>query len=86
MKLSALVQTLKRLFSRKKARQTGKIKFYDRKKRFGFIVTNSSEYFFHASDTRTENANALRDGKDVTFVLVQGKKGLQAVEVELLKN
>ena len=86
MTLSTFVQTLKRLFSRKKTRQNGIIKFYDRKKRFGFIMTDNQEYFFHASSTRSENIKGLRDGKTVSFVLVNGKKGLQADQVELLKN
>ena len=86
MTLSTLVQTFKRIFFPKKLRQNGTIKFYDRKKRFGFIMTNNQEYFFHASATRSENIKGLRDGKDVTFVLIKGKKGLQADKVELLKS
>jgi CspA family cold shock protein len=86
MTLSTLIQTFKRLLCRKKARQHGIIKFYDRKKRFGFITTDNQEYFFHASSTRSENIKGLRDGKTVSFVLVKGKKGLQADQVELLKS
>ena len=86
MTLSTLIQTFKRIFFPKKLRQQGTIKFYDRKKRFGFIVTHNQEYFFHASATSAENIKGLRDGKDVSFVVVEGKKGLQADQVELLKN
>ena len=86
MTLSSLVQTIKNLFSRKKQRQHGTIKFYDRKKRFGFIVTDDQEYFFHASATQSDSIKGLRDGKMVSFTLIKGKKGWQADQVELLKN
>ena len=81
-----LIQTLKSLFSRStgKAAQSGTIKFFDRKKRFGFIVAGKNEYFFHATSTKPNDFRALRDGATVTFDVIQGKKGAQADNVEVM--
>ena len=81
-----LIQTIKSLFSRStpKASQSGTIKFFDRKKRFGFIVAGKNEYFFHATSTKPNDFRALRDGASVTFDVIQGKKGAQADNVEVM--
>lgn len=81
-----LIQWLKRLFCPKKpgTQLSGTIKFFDRKKRFGFIISNKQEYFFHAAATHPKDFRALQDGVKVTFVLVQGKKGAQADRVEIV--
>jgi CspA family cold shock protein len=81
-----LLQTIKSLFRRKIANcdtQSGIIKFYDRKKRFGFIIAGKKEYFFHATSTKPQDFRALRDGASVTFQVVQGKKGDQADNVRV---
>jgi len=69
-----------------KERQKGVIKFFDRKKRFGFIVAADSEYFFHAAAIRGNDYRFLQDGVEVGFVLVQGRKGLQADDVMILSK
>jgi CspA family cold shock protein len=85
MSIKAIFQSLRRIFSgRQGQKQQGVIKFFDRKKRFGFIVTGNQEYFFHASSARGEDFKALRDGIQVAFVITQGKKGPQADKIELL--
>ncbi|WP_420573500.1 cold-shock protein [Kordia sp.] len=61
----------------------GKVSFFDSSKGFGFIIDaeNNEKYFTHVSgiiDTITENDK-------VTFELEQGKKGLNAVKVTLIK-
>jgi cold shock protein len=60
---------------------TGIVKFFNNSKGFGFIKDKDSnkEYFVHASgliDQVTEN-------DEVTFELVDGKKGLNAANVKL---
>ncbi len=82
-----LIQYLKNLFCPKKSgtRLAGTIKFFDRKKRFGFIVADKQEYFFHATATHPKNFRALQDGAKVTFILIQGKKGPQADSVEIVR-
>ncbi len=52
----------------------GNIKFFDKKKRFGFIISGSKEYFFHAQGTNPKDFKALQDGAAVRFIIVQGKK------------
>lgn len=78
-----LFQTLKSIFcgSKHATKQSGTIKFFDRKKRFGFIISGKDEYFFHATATKANDFRALRDGVTVTFDIIQGKKGAQADNV-----
>lgn len=82
----SIIQTLKRIFCRssKNTPLTGKIKFFDRKKRFGFIVSGKNEYFFHAAATKPKDFKALQDGVAVKFTIRQGKKGPQADKIELI--
>jgi len=60
----------------------GKVKFFNDPKGFGFIVEKESgkEYFVHA----TGLVDKIREDDDVQFDLIEGKKGLNAVNVKLL--
>ncbi len=60
---------------------TGKVKFFNESKGFGFIVDDDSskEYFVHISGLVDE----IREDDDVTFDLKEGRKGLNAVNVKL---
>lgn len=80
-----LFRFINALYSRLTGKKTrsGIIKFFDRKKRFGFIVDGDKEYFFHATSTKANDFRALRDGVNVTFNVIQGKKGVQADNVQL---
>lgn len=66
--------------------QTGKIKFYQDEKGFGFIIPNDGgkDVFFHASGVLKDRSDAvdLDIGDEVTFDTTQGKKGLQAINVQ----
>lgn len=86
MSIKKIIQKLKQLFSPShgKAKLSGTIKFFDRKKRFGFIVANDNEYFFHAAATKPSDFKALQDGVAVRFNVVQGKKGPQADNIEIV--
>lgn len=93
MSIKSIFQRLKGLFfpQKHKAKHSkkliqGHIKFFDKKKRFGFIVAENNEYFFHAQGTNPRDFKRLQDGVAVKFVLVQGKKGLQADKVEIVKE
>lgn len=59
----------------------GKVKFYDGTKGFGFIVDNETgkEYFVHA----TGLVNDIQKDDDVEFDLVDGKRGLNAINVKV---
>lgn len=62
--------------------KSGKVKFFNESKGYGFIRDNESEkeYFVHASGLVDE----IREDDDVTFDLQEGKKGLNAVNVKLV--
>jgi cold shock protein len=82
--MTRIIQAIRRCFSSSKTgQQQGTIKFFDRKKRFGFITAGHHEYFFHASAAKPEDVRNLRDGAHVHFVLIQGKKGPQADCIEI---
>ena len=61
--------------------KSGKVKFFNESKGYGFIKDNESEkeYFVHATGLVDE----VREDDEVTFDLQEGKKGLNAVNVKL---
>jgi len=61
----------------------GKVKFFNETKGFGFIKETGTgkEYFVHISGVKE---NTLRENDEVEFDLVEGKKGLNAVNVVLV--
>jgi CspA family cold shock protein len=60
---------------------TGKVKFFDETKGFGFIRNNETgeEVFVHATGLIDE----IQKDDDVTFEVSQGKRGLNAVNVKV---
>ncbi|MCD4730790.1 MAG: cold shock domain-containing protein [Bacteroidales bacterium] len=60
---------------------TGKVKFFNGSKGFGFITDDETgkEYFVHSSGLIDE----IREEDQVTYELQEGKKGLNAVDVKL---
>ena len=61
----------------------GTVKFFNEAKGFGFIKdTNSStEYFVHTSGL----VDRINENDEVTFDIAEGRKGLNAVNVQLAK-
>jgi cold shock protein len=59
----------------------GKVKFFNESKGYGFIKEDETnkEYFVHVSGLIDE----VKDDDDVEFELVEGRKGLNAVNVKL---
>ena len=88
MFIKNVIQRIKQLFSGScgKRKLSGTIKFFDRKKRFGFIVSDKNEYFFHAAATQPIDFKSLQDGVKVRFNVVTGKKGPQADNVEVVHD
>ena len=88
MIIKNLIQRLKHFFSGAcgKGKLSGTIKFFDRKKRFGFIVSEKNEYFSHAAATQPNDFKSLQDGVKVRFNVVIGKKGPQADNVEIVHD
>ena len=61
---------------------SGKVKWFDAKKGYGFIEQASGEdVFVHYSNIAGSGFRTLEDGDEVTFDVVQGAKGLQAQNV-----
>ncbi|MFZ2493305.1 MAG: cold-shock protein [Thermoanaerobaculia bacterium] len=66
-------------------RSTGKVKWFNDAKGFGFITTESGEdVFVHFSAIQSQGFRSLAEGASVEFDLVQGPKGLQASNVVLI--
>ena len=63
---------------------TGKVKWYDAEKGFGFITTDEGGDVFVRSDSLPASITHLKSGSRVEFGLVQGRKGDQAIQVSLL--
>lgn len=62
--------------------QEGKVKFFNNSKGYGFINADESseDIFVHASGLIDE----IREDDRVQFEVEQGKKGLNAINVELI--
>jgi CspA family cold shock protein len=62
---------------------TGKVKWFNEKKGFGFIVPDdgSEDVFVHHSKITAEGFRTLKEGQAVEYDLGQGKKGPEATNV-----
>jgi CspA family cold shock protein len=62
---------------------TGKVKWFNSKKGFGFIVPDDGgeDLFVHHSEIKSEGYADLQEGQAVEFQVGQGKKGPCAVSV-----
>ncbi len=61
---------------------TGKVKWFDAEKGFGFINRGEGEdIFVHYSQIQEEGYRSLEEGQEVTFELAQTSRGLQARNV-----
>ena len=65
---------------------TGRIKYYNFDKGFGFIAQDSSDadVFLHSSAIKQPEYEELRVGQRVKYNIVEGEKGLVAQNVEVL--
>ena len=65
---------------------TGRIKYYNFDKGFGFIAQDSSDadVFLHSSAIKQPEYEELRVGQRVKYSIVEGEKGLVAQNVEVL--
>lgn len=64
---------------------TGKVKFFDEDKGFGFIASDEGqEVFLHVS-ALPAGVTEVKPGTRVEFGIVDGKKGAQALSVRILE-
>ncbi len=65
---------------------TGKVKWFDSKKGYGFITgEDGKEVFVHFSGIMTDGFKALNEGQKVQYELGNGAKGEQAINVTVVE-
>ncbi|WP_194755705.1 cold shock domain-containing protein CspD [Aliidiomarina indica] len=62
---------------------TGKVKWFNNSKGFGFIESTdrSGDIFAHYSTIQMEGYRTLKAGQEVDFELEEGPKGLHATQI-----
>ena len=65
---------------------TGKVKWFNRQKGYGFIIPDEGEkdLFVHHSNIDSEGFRSLEDGQSVEFEVQDGTKGPEAIKVRPL--
>jgi len=64
---------------------TGKVKWYDAEKGFGFLAADEGEDVYVHNSALPEGTAALKPGARVEFGVASGKRGLQALSVRILE-
>lgn len=64
---------------------SGKVKWYDEGKGFGFLSQESGPDVYVHSDALPAGTSALKPGTRVEFGIAQGRRGEQALQVKVLE-
>ena len=63
----------------------GKVKWFNEKKGFGFIENDEGgDVFVHYSAINAKGYRSLEEGQRVEYAIIEGKKGLQAQDVNVV--
>ncbi|MGY0219304.1 cold-shock protein [Endozoicomonadaceae bacterium StTr2] len=70
---------------------TGKVKWFNNAKGYGFVLagedgTSSEDLFVHYSSINMEGYKTLKAGQSVSFDILQGPKGLHAINITILDH
>lgn len=62
---------------------SGKVKWFNNAKGYGFIIEDgkTEDLFAHYSAIKMDGYKTLKAGQSVTFEIIQGPKGLHAVDI-----
>lgn len=64
-------------------RQTGKVKWFDSEKGYGYILSFSGEEIFvHYTAIKGAGFRDLKEGESVEFDVIESRRGRQAVNVD----
>lgn len=63
---------------------TGRVKWFNEAKGYGFIETAEGDAFVHYSAIQADGFRSLREGQEVELDVIQGPKGPQAAKVRPL--
>jgi CspA family cold shock protein len=64
---------------------TGKVKWYDADKGFGFLTRDDGGEVFVHSTALASSGSTLRAGQRVEFGVAEGRRGTQALQVRVLE-
>lgn len=63
----------------------GKVKWFSAEKGYGFITSeDGTDVFAHFSQINNQGFKTLSEGQEVSFELVDGEKGPQASNIEII--
>lgn len=69
---------------------TGKVKWFNNAKGYGFILpgeeSNGEDLFVHYSSITMDGYKTLKAGQQVTYEIIQGPKGLHAINITILSE
>lgn len=65
---------------------TGKVKWYDSDKGFGFLTRDDGGEVFVHSSALPGGVTTLRPGQRIEFGVVEGRRGQQALQVRVLES
>ena len=64
---------------------TGKVRFYDAEKGFGFLTKDDGGDVYLRSNALPDGVTTLKPGQKVEFGIVEGRRGEQALSLHLLE-
>ena len=65
---------------------TGKVKWFNAEKGFGFIIgTDGKDVFVHFSSINAKGYRTLEEGQTVTYDFIESERGKQAANVSVVQ-